>query len=79
MTSKRAAVILSRYQELNNLADQFACEKRKGMRKGPVRFADDGAIEMEVNTACHCHPEYEWVTVATAEEFSEWMKKNCEP
>ena len=76
MTPKRAAVILAHYNELHELARQFADEKRKGMRTGPVRFDDCGNIEMKVNTACHCHPEYEWVSIGDSEEFAEWLDKN---
>jgi len=72
MTMKRAQVILSGYEPLKDLANQFGDEKRKGMRTGPIRF-DGELIEMEVNTACHCHPEYEWVPIGTLEELCEWL------
>lgn len=73
ITQKRFEAILQRYSELESLAQQFANEKRQGMRRGPIRFNDSGGIEMEVNTACHCHPEYEWTDIATKEDFCEWL------
>ena len=75
ITRKRLEAILRQKDEIENLAQQFAYEKRQGMRTGPIRFDDNGNIEMEVNTACHCHPEYEWTDIATKEEFCEWLDK----
>jgi hypothetical protein len=74
ITIKRAQAILSRYEQLKDEAKRFADEKRQGMRKGPIRF-DDELIEMEVNTACHCHPEYEWVPIGSLMELCEWLDK----
>lgn len=74
ITIKRAKAILDRYEQLKSSAKQFADEKRKGMRTGPVRF-DGELIEMKVNTACHCHPEYEWIPIGSVEELCEWLDK----
>lgn len=70
MTSKKAAVILSRFNELKNLAEQFTGHWN-------IRFDEMGNIEREVNTACHCHPEYEWQVDKTAAEFGEWLDKRA--
>lgn len=74
ITLPRAQTILNRYEQLKDLAERFADEKRKGMRQGPIRF-DGELIEMEVNTACHCHPEYEWIPVGNLIELCEWADK----
>lgn len=70
MTAKKAQVILARYQELRNLAEQFTGHWN-------IRFDDAGNIEHEVNTACHCHPEYEWQIDKTAEQFGEWLNQRA--
>lgn len=68
MTSKNFKVILERYNELLNLAKQFTEDQS-------IRLDCGGNIEHEVNTSCNCHPEYEWRTVKTKEEFAEWLDK----
>lgn len=74
MTSKRAAVTIQRYNELVDLGEEFDRFKRPSARRGPIRFSND-RVETEINTACHCHPEYEWVGVGSLEEFGEWLDK----
>lgn len=74
LTSKRAAVIINRYEKLEELAHQFSREKHPNGRHGPIRISNEG-IEEEINTACHCHPEYEWINVASLQEFGEWLDK----
>ncbi len=70
ITSKRAAVILSRFNELKSLAEQFTdqCD---------IRFDKMGNIECEINTGCHCYPEYEWRVDKTAEEFGKWLDERA--
>lgn len=68
ITSKRFKVILERYHELVTLAEHFT-------NRRSIRFDYDGNIEDEINTSCHCHPEYEWRTIKTKEEFAEWLDK----
>jgi hypothetical protein len=73
MTPKKLETILRRYRDLVDLAKLFNRGKSNNMRIGPIRFDYDGNIECEINTSCHCHPEYRWVVVGTKEEFSEWV------
>ncbi len=70
MTSTQAKAILEQYRELHDLAESFT-------GKWNLRFDEYGNIEDEVNTACHCHPEYEWQVIKTAEEFAEWLDKRA--
>lgn len=74
ITSKRVGAIMKRYEDLMDLAKTFANERHKVGRRGEVRIGQDG-IEEHVNTACHCHPEYEWITRGSLEEFYEWIDK----
>lgn len=78
MTSKRAAVTLNRYWDLKARADEFMREKKhSSFYYRNLRFDEYGNIEEYVNTACHCHPEYEWKECATAQEFGEWLDKKA--
>ena len=70
MTSKKASEVLVEYNELRQLAYNFT-------GKWDIRFDECGNIEGEVNTACHCHPEYEWQIISTAEQFAEWLDKRA--
>jgi len=74
ITSNRVSAILQRHDQLLDLAKQFANETRAGGRSGEVRIDYEGVSE-HVNTACHCHPEYEWVLRGSMEEFQQWMDK----
>jgi hypothetical protein len=68
MTPKRVDVILARYNELLAYAQQ-------AVDGYEVRFDDSGNIEEYVNTACHCHPEYQWQHAMTKEKFLEFLKE----
>lgn len=72
ITPKRIQPIINRYEELINLVELFVMEKTKSRWRDTVRI-DGNKIEHEINTSCNCHPEYEWKTVATTEEFSKWL------
>lgn len=74
ITSKRVDAILKRYDDLDTLARYFAEERRQGGRSGEVRVSSSG-VDEHVNTACHCHPEYEWVERGSLEEFKAWIDK----
>lgn len=65
--------ILNSHEKLIDLARQFIDEKQPVRRTGDIRI-ENGWIEEYVNTACHCHPEYEWVERETIELFEEWLK-----
>ena len=65
---------MQRHDELLDLARYFADEKRQGGRSGEVRLDYEGVSE-HVNTACHCHPEYEWINRGSLDEFREWVGK----
>ncbi len=36
---------------------------------------ETSTVQREENTACNCHPEYEWTDCATIQEFVEWCEK----
>lgn len=61
------------YNELLELARQFSRDEKEWDRT--IRFDEFGNIEQYVNTACHCHPEYEWKQLATVNEFYQWLEK----
>ena len=75
MTPSRMATILRRADQLNDLARDFARDIEPNGRHGEVRVTDNGQVEEHINTACHCHPEYEWVERGTVEQFTEWLAK----
>jgi hypothetical protein len=74
ITPKRIEAIINRYHNLLDLVRTFVRETNP-YQYGPYRFDEVGNIECEVNTACHCHPEYEWRVIKTKDEFSEWLNK----
>lgn len=76
MTPIKIETILRRYNDLVDSANTFVNEKNNGFGCGTIRFDDNGNIENEINTSCHCHPEYKWVVAATKEEFSGWLTKH---
>lgn len=76
ITPTRFQTILRRYHELHMLANQYICEtETNSWLYKPIRFDEYGNIESEINTSCHCHPEYEWKMIKTKEEFAEWLDK----
>lgn len=77
LTKNRIQSVLQRYEQLLDLAENFARERRNGGRSGSeIRINYNyNEITWEVNTACHCHPEYERVSVGTVDEFIEWINK----
>lgn len=62
------------FEYITELATSFVRSQNNPGRSGPVRI-DNGRIEEEINTACHCHPEYEWVDRGSVEDFSKWMRQ----
>jgi len=70
ITPKRAQVIRQRYDELLDLASQFAGGHGNS---DSIRFDCAGNIERYTNHACHCHPEYYWEQARTASEFENWL------
>lgn len=76
ITARRLESILRRYDQLNDLALQFAKEVEPYGQFRTIRIESNGQVEEEVNTACNCHPEYEWVPRGTPEQFSAWLEKN---
>ncbi len=72
LTPSRIETIIRRHEQLTDLADSYVRHLDAGGRSGEVRISN-GAIEEHVNTACHCHPEYEWVHRASLEDFAAWV------
>ena len=73
LNAKRIDTILRRHDQLQDLAHSFVREKDYPGRTGEVRIDSEGISE-NVNTACNCHPEYEWVARASLEEFAKWAE-----
>lgn len=73
MTKNKIEAIIRRNEELEELVNQFVKQHSKGSRWGDSRI-NNQLIEQYVNTACHCHPEYEWMEVASLSEFIEWIE-----
>lgn len=80
LTENRIRAILQRNHQLLDLAKDFAREKKDGGRGGSdiqIEYYNN-EITWEVNTACHCHPEYERIVIGTVDEFIKWLnKKGC--
>lgn len=74
ITPLRFDAIINRYNQLQDEVYQFV-KSRNTARWCESRISDSGDIEVNVNTSCHCHPEYEWRQEATKEEFLEWLSK----
>jgi hypothetical protein len=74
LTANKVNAILQRHENLVYEVERFVQQKHPNTRRGEVRISN-GVIEEHVNTACHCHPEYEWVERATLDEFTEWLDK----
>lgn len=74
LTPTKVHAILQRHENLIYEVEHFVREKHPNTRRGEVRISN-GVIEENVNTACHCHPEYEWVERATVDEFTGWLAK----
>lgn len=74
-THENITEVIQNYGELMQKAESFVSQKENS-RWPTVRINYDNlTIEQEVNTSCHCHPEYEWVEVVTVKEFTEWCEK----
>jgi hypothetical protein len=74
-TSTRKLERMARQQEeLEELACRYVHNKFTEGRSGDVRVKD-GRIEEELNTACHCHPEYRWTDRGSLEDLANWLKR----
>ena len=69
--------LVDSFYELTDLAGEYV-RKHHPYNHGEIRINEYGSIESYENTACHCHPEYEWVHVANQPEFLAWLKKKKE-
>ena len=70
--------ILEKYHILQNELQDFVNQKRTEESKECVESKmASGIIFIEVNTSCHCHPEYEWeVFNHSVEDFIEWQAQH---
>ena len=68
ITSKRMEAIIRRHDDLTTLAREFVDSQKNEGRRGRLQISDSGISEY-VNTACHCHPEYDWIDRCTLEDF----------
>lgn len=72
-THEIANELLKNLQELDALASEFVKDITK-YGGAPTRInSENGNIEHEINTACNCHPEYNWEVVANFESFIDWV------
>ncbi len=75
LTRKRIDAVLEQAKEICSLATDF-------LREGIGRWEDvlidsDSQLYYMVNTACHCHPEYEKEYV-DLNDFYKWIEKRNE-
>jgi len=65
---------------LISLISFFVSEKEKNYCGNDVSFDDKNIIyRYEVNTSCHCHPEYQTKEkLYPLEDFLAWVEKNKE-
>ena len=76
-TKENVTELLNNIQTLNELANEFITATNKGSRYSYAKInCEQHVIEQEVNTACNCHPEYEWQACGTIEELVEWINNN---
>jgi hypothetical protein len=75
LNEKRISAVLERHEQIMNLVEQFAKSKTTKTFCGDIRIQYGSSIEEYRNTACHCHPEYQWQQIGSMEEFYEWLKK----
>jgi hypothetical protein len=73
-TKNKVEAILRRNYELMDNVDSFIRSKTPRNERYHVDCKiENDKIMKRVNTACHCHPEYEWVEVGTTDEFVQWL------
>ena len=71
-TKNQIERLISKYETLLETVDDYIREKYPNTRRGDSRIRGN-EIQEYVNTACHCHPEYEWEYRGSVEDFSEWI------
>ena len=74
MTKNKIEAILRRHDELMEWVDSFISENNGSKYRDDSRISYN-IIEEYVNTACGCHPEYEWIKVGTMDDFISWLEK----
>ena len=77
-TNENIMELLKNYNELQKQVSAFVNNghDKKLYSWDPARINHDNyTIERKTNTACNCHPEYEWETFSTIDLFLEWYKK----
>lgn len=73
-TIQKLERIAKQYEWLQERAWYYVRAKFPNQRSGEVRI-EDGRIQEEINTACHCHPEYEWQDRGSLEDLAEWLRQ----
>jgi len=77
-THENITELLTNYGELTEQVKRYVNREYdpKFYNQTPARINfETHTIEQEVNTACNCHPEYEWQEVSGFQEFLEWYEK----
>jgi hypothetical protein len=74
MTKEQAEQMVQNYCEYYSLAEKYYIETTKSTWAN-IRLDESGNIQHEVNTACGCHPEYEWQVWAYSSDFVDWISK----
>jgi len=77
-THENITELLKNYSELQEQVTAFVNRgydpKKYSWDRARIN-SDNFMIEREENTACNCHPEYDWVEYSTIEVFLEWYEK----
>ena len=68
--------IISEFEKLSILANQYINRDDKYNNSKTRINYDTMTIEERVNTACNCHPEYNWEYVDSIENMIEWTNNN---
>lgn len=73
-TQENITELLRNFGELTSLVDKFCTKPGYSWDDARINY-ETFTIEKKVNTACNCHPEYEWQYHATIGDFLEWYEK----
>ncbi len=77
-TKENIIELLTHFRELNELAMEYVNDgydhKKYNWTDARVNY-NCYTIDHKINTACNCHPEYEWQDHSSIDKFVEWLDK----
>jgi hypothetical protein len=77
-TQENITELLTNFGKLQDEVNKFVNRERDSRKytwsQARINY-ETFAIERKENTACNCHPEYEWVEFSTMHDFLEWYEK----